>query len=155
YNLALNYSHFFSMNVLNEIRFGYLDVSGGQSSINTADNFAARAGLNGISPDPIDAGYPQMTFAGVQSTMGDPTSFVYRANKSFDLYENFLLNRGRHKLKFGVSCFHLNFRPADPDTARGSFAFTNRWTSSRAGATDGNAFADFLLSYPTSASVGI
>src|SRR5262252_3040324 len=96
-----------------------------------------------------------MGFAGVQSTMGDPTSFVYRANKSFDLYDNFLINRGRHKVKFGASWFHLMFRPADPDTARGSFAFTNRWTSSRAGATDGNAFADFLLGYPSSASVGI
>jgi len=155
YNLALNYSHFFSTNVLNEIRFGYLDVSGGQSSTNTADNFAVRAGLRGINPDSRDAGYPQMTFAGVQSTMGDPTSFVHRANKSFDVYDNFLINRGRHKLKFGASWFHLKFRPADPDTARGSFAFTNRWTSSRAGTTDGNAFADFLLGYPTSASVGI
>jgi hypothetical protein len=155
YNLALNYSHFFSTNVLNEVRFGYLDVSGGQSSINTADNFAARAGLRGVNPDPRDTGFPQMSFAGVQSTMGDPTSFVYRANKSFDVYDNFLINRGRHKVKFGASWFHLMFRPADPDTARGSFAFTNRWTSSRAGATDGNAFADFLLGYPSSASVGV
>jgi hypothetical protein len=140
---------------LNEIRFGYLDVSGGQTSVNARDNFAARVGLSGVDPDPRDVGYPQMSFAGVQSTMGDPTSFVYRANKSFDLYENVLINKGKHKVKFGASWFHLMFRPADPDTARGSFAFTNRWTSSRVAATDGNAFADFLLGYPTSASVGI
>ncbi len=155
YNLALSYSHFFSNNVLNEIRFGYLDVSGGQSSINQNENFAARAGLRGVNPDPRDVGYPQISFAGVQSTIGDPTSFVYRANRSFDLYDNVLINRGRHKIKFGASWFHLMFRPSDPDTARGAFAFTNRWTSSRSGATDGNAFADFLLGYPSSASVGI
>ena len=53
-------------------------------------------------------------------------------------------------MKFGASWFHLMFRPADPDSARGSFAFTNRWTSSQVGGTDGNAFADFLLGYPTS-----
>jgi hypothetical protein len=123
--------------------------------MNTGDNFAARAGLRGVNPDPRDFGYPQMSFAGVASTMGDPTSFVYRANRSFDLYDNILINAGRHKIKFGASWFHLMFRPADPDTARGSFSFTNRWTSSRAGATDGNAFADFLLGYPSSASVGI
>jgi hypothetical protein len=155
YNVALNYAHFFSSNVLNEVRFGFLDVSGGQSSVNQADDFAGRAGIRGVNPDPRDLGYPQMSFAGVQSTMGDPTSFVYRANKSFDLYDNFLINRNRHKVKFGASWFHLKFRPADPDSARGSFAFTNRWTSSRAGAADGNAFADFLLGYPTSASVGL
>ena len=49
YNLALNYSHFFSNNVLNELRFGYLDVSGGQTSINGNDNFAARAGIRGVT----------------------------------------------------------------------------------------------------------
>src|SRR5262249_39695010 len=155
YNVALSYSHFFSSNVLNEVRFGVLDVSGGQSSISQNDNFAARAGLRGVKPDTRDVGYPQFSFAGVQSTMGDPTSFVYRSNKSFDLYDNFLISRAKHKIKFGASWFYLMFRPADPDTARGSFAFTNRWTSSRAGGTDGNAFADFLLGYPTSASVGI
>src|SRR5262249_42076612 len=38
YNLALSYSHFFSTRVLNEVRFGYLDVSGGQASQNTGNN---------------------------------------------------------------------------------------------------------------------
>jgi hypothetical protein len=76
-------------------------------------------------------------------------------NTSFDLYENVLINRGRHQIKFGGSWFHLNFHPSDPDSARGTFSFTNRWTSSQAGAVDGNAFADFLLGYPSSASVGI
>ena len=34
-----------------------------------------------------------------------------------------------------------------PDNARGEFTFNGQWT--------GNAFADFLLGYPTSAQVGI
>ena len=155
YNAAFSYSHFFSSDVLNEFRFGYLDVSGGQTSPNRGDNFAARAGLLGVNPDPRDVGYPQMSFAGVESTMGDPTSFVFRKNKSFDVYDNVLINLGRHKIKFGGSWFHLKFNPSDPDSARGNFSFTNRWTSSRAGAVDGNAFADFLLGYPTSATVGM
>jgi len=50
YNVALNYSHFFSTNVLNEVRFGYLDVSGGQSGINQADNFAARGDWSASIP---------------------------------------------------------------------------------------------------------
>ena len=155
YNAAFSFSHFFSNDVLNEFRFGYLDVSGGQTSRNQGDNFAARAGLLGVNPDPRDAGYPQLGFAGVVSTMGDPTSFVFRRDKSFDVYENVLVNLGRHKVKFGGSWFYLKFNPSDPDSARGNFSFTNRWTSSRAGAVDGNAFADFLLGYPTSATVGI
>jgi len=155
YNVAFSYSHFFSSRVVNEARFGWLDVSGGQRSENESFDFASRAGVLGIHPDPRDTGYPQMSFAGVQSTMGDPTSFVYRQNKSFDLYDNVLINHGPHKVKFGGSWFHLKFNPSDPDSARGSFTFTNRWTSSSAGATDGNAFADFLLGYPSSATVGV
>lgn len=155
YNVALSYSHFFSSNVVNETRLGWLDVSGGQTSPNAGNDFASRTSLLGVNPDPRDAGYPQISFAGVESTMGDSTSFVYRRNKSFDLYDNFLINLGRHKVKFGGSWFHLRFNPSDPNSARGSFAFTNRWTSSQVGATDGNAFADFLLGYPSSATVGI
>ena len=155
FNLALSYSHFFSKNVLNELRFGWLDVSGGQTSENQGDDFSGRTGLLGVSRDSRDLGYPQMSFAGVQSTIGDPASFVFRDNNSFDLYENVLIHRANHRIKFGGSLFRLKFNPSDPESARGSFSFTNRWTSSAAGASDGNAFADFLLGFPTSAQTGI
>ena len=56
YNAAFSYSHFFSTAVLNEFRFGYLDVSGGQTSPNQGDNFAARTDLLGVNPDPRDVG---------------------------------------------------------------------------------------------------
>jgi len=49
--------------------------------------------------------------------MGDPTSFVYRRNEHFELYENLLLDRGAHHLKFGTYFFHLRFRPEQPDKA--------------------------------------
>ncbi len=155
YNAGLSFSHFFSNNVLNELRMGWLNVSGGQVSENQGNNFASQVGLLGVTGDPRDTGYPQISFGGAQSTMGDPASFVYRRNKSFDLYENLLINRGRHRIKFGASLFHLRFNPSDPDSARGSFSFTNRWTSSRVDATNGNAFADFLLGFPTAAQAGI
>jgi hypothetical protein len=50
-------------------------------------------------------------------------------------------------VKFGVYYFHLQLRPEQPDNARGAFTFTGQFT--------GNAFADFLLGYPTSAVSGI
>ena len=58
-----------------------------------------------------------------------------------------LLDRGAHHLKFGTYFFHLRFRPEQPDNARGAFSYTGQFT--------GNAFADFLLGYPTSAVSGI
>jgi hypothetical protein len=40
---------------------------------------------------------------------------------------------------------HHDFRPVDPNGARGVFSLTPRFNSSEAGLADGNAFADFLL----------
>ena len=50
-------------------------------------------------------------------------------------------------MKFGGYYFHLQFRPEQPDNARGAFTYTGQFS--------GNAFADFLLGYPTTAVSGI
>ena len=79
--------------------------------------------------------------------MGDPATFVSRRNQHFELYDNVTLDRGRHRVKFGGYFFHLKLRPEQPDNARGAFTYTGQFS--------GNAFADFLLGYPTSATSGI
>jgi outer membrane receptor protein involved in Fe transport len=146
-NLALSYTHTFSATVLNELRFGWLTASGGQSSPNRGAPFAAATGLQGVTTNPLDTGYPQVSFAGLFSTIGDPTSFVSRDNPSVELYDNVLIDRGTHRLKVGGYLFHLSFNPVNPNAARGAFTFNGQWT--------GNAFADFLLGYPSAAQVGI
>lgn len=146
-NLAIGYTHAFGSNWLNEVRFGYLNARGGQASPNQGTNFAALSGLQGVTTDVRDMGYPQVSFGGQFSAIGDPTSFVSRENQSFELYDNVMLDRGRHHLKFGGYLFHLRFNPVNPTNARGNFTFNGQWT--------GNAFADFLLGYPSSSQVGI
>ena len=76
-----------------------------------------------------------------------PTSFIFRHNQHFELYDNFTIDRGAHRFKFGGYYFHLRLRPEQPDNARGAFTYTGQFS--------GNAFADFLLGYPTSATSGI
>ena len=146
-NLALGYTTTFGSSLLNEVRFGYLGVGGGQVSVNQGVDFASSVGLMGTTTDPRDMGYPQVSFGGLYSVIGDPASFVSRQNKSFEIFDNLLLDRGDHRLKLGAYLFHLRFQPVNPQAARGSFAFTGQWS--------GNALADFLLGYPTSAQVGI
>ncbi len=154
-NVALSHTHTFTKNALNEFRFGWLSVSGGQASLNRGVDFASSAGLQGVTKDPRDVGYPQVTFGGLYSAVGDPVSMITRDNQSYEFFDNVLIQRGAHKIKFGGYVYYLKFRPSNPEAARGVFAFTNRWTSSRAGLTDGNAFADFLLGAPSSAQVGV
>ncbi|MBM3819660.1 MAG: TonB-dependent receptor [Acidimicrobiia bacterium] len=146
-NLVASHTHTFGAAWLNEVRFGWMRVGGGQVSANRGVDFAGQTGLLGVTRDPRDVGFPQMSTAGLYSTMGDPTSFLYRNNEHFELYDNVLLDRGRHRVKFGAYYYHLKLRPDQPDNARGAFTFTGQFT--------GNAFADFLLGSPASAVSGI
>jgi hypothetical protein len=153
-NLAFSHTHFFTTSSFNEIRAGYLGVSGGQVSQNRGVDFASSVGLMGTTSNADDLGYPQISMGGLFSNIGDPTTFVTRHDTSFELYDNVFMSRGNHKIKFGAYLYHLNFNPINPDTARGSFSYSGQFSGPRPGQT-GNAFADFLLGYPGSAQVGI
>jgi len=146
-NLGVSHTRTFGTNMLNEFRFGYMSVTGGQASLNAGVDFADQVGLTGVSGNPRDLGFPQISTSGLYSTMGDPTTFVSRENEHIEIYDNFLIDRGDHRFKFGGYLFHLKFRPVNADTARGAFTYTGQWT--------GNALADFLLGFPTSARSGI
>src|ERR1700675_4461621 len=86
-NLALSHTHFFTPNILNEIRFGYLRVSGGQASENSGVDFASSVGLLGTTNNSADKGYPQVSLGGLFSNIGDPGSFVTRRDSNFELYD--------------------------------------------------------------------
>ena len=73
--------------------------------------------------------------------------FVQRDNEHIEIYDNFLIDRGAHRIKFGGYLFHLQLRPENPDTARGAFTYTGQFS--------GNALADFLLGYPVAARSGV
>jgi hypothetical protein len=146
-NLALGHTHAFQSNWLNEIRFGFLHVDGGQVSPNQGVDFAGQTGLQGVTTNPLDMGYPQVSFSGLFSAIGDPPSFVSRDDTSFELFDNVMFDRGSHHMKFGGYLFYLDFNPVNPNNARGNFTFNGQWS--------GNGLADFMLGYPTSSQVGI
>jgi len=154
-NGAAGWTHGFSASLLNEARFGYLSVTGGQRSPNAGNNFAAQTGVQGVTTNPLDLGYPQFSFGGQFTTMGDPALFTFRGNRDFELYDNLTFHHGKHTLKFGVYFMHYDLQTVNPNGARGVFSYTPRWTSSAAGLADGNAFADFLLGDPTTAQAGL
>ncbi len=154
-NGAASWTHAFNASLLNEARFGFLTTDGGQTSPNAGNPFAARTGIQGVTTNPLDLGYPQVSFGGQFSTMGDPALFTFRDNRDFEFYDNVIWHKGTHTVKFGVYFMHFNLDTANPNNARGVFSFTPRWTSSAPGLTNGNAFADFLLGDPTTAQAGL
>ncbi|MBI4460033.1 MAG: carboxypeptidase regulatory-like domain-containing protein [Acidobacteria bacterium] len=154
-NVALNYTRIFGPSLIQEFRFGYLRAAGGQESENFGTDFAAQSGLQGVTRDQSKAGFPTMNFSEAYSIMGDPQTLLTRRNNSFDFFGNLSWIRGAHSMKYGAYLYRLRFNPRNSPNARGALTFSPRFSSSAAGAADGNAFADFLLGYPTSATVGI
>jgi hypothetical protein len=146
-NLVGSYTRALGRATLNEFRGAWMSVRGGQFSLNRGTDFAQQVGLLGVTADPRDTGFPQVSTGGLFNTFGDPTVFTTRRNQHVEMYDNLTVDRGAHRLKFGAYYYHLQLRPEQPDNARGAFSFTGQFT--------GNAFADFLLGYPTSAISGI
>lgn len=152
-NLAAAETHTFSPNLVNEFRFGWLRVSGGQSDPNAGNAFASQYGLAGVTANPADMGYPQISLSNAFSTIGSPAGFTSRTDRDFEFFDNVLIHRGSHSLHFGVYVFHLNFNPSFPNDARGVYTYSGFYTGN--GANSGNPLADFLLGYPAQAQVGI
>ncbi len=154
HNLAVGQTHIFHPGLIHDFRLGFLRVAGGQRSENQGLDFAGPSGLKGVTSDPERSGYPAFRFSGAYSDMGDPSTVVSRRNTSWDFFSNLLWVRGSHTMKFGAYVYYLRFNPSNAPDARGSFGFTPRFTSSAAGLGNGNAFADFLLGYPSTARGG-
>lgn len=146
-NLVASETHTFSSNVVDELRFGWLRVSGGQGDPNAGNPFSGQFGLEGVTTNPADLGYPQISLSNAFSTIGSPAGFISRVDRDFELFDNFLVHRNTHSLEFGAYFFHLDFNPVFPNDARGLYTYNGAYT--------GNPLADFLLGYPSQAQVGI
>ena len=146
-NLDASETHTFSPSIVNEFRFGWLRVSGGQGDPNAGNLFSSQYGLEGVTTNPADMGYPQISLSNAFSTIGSPAGFTSRLDRDFELFDNVLIHRGTHSLQFGAYFFHLDFNPVFPNDARGVYTYNGSYT--------GNPLADFLLGYPSQAQVGI
>ena len=149
-NVAADWTHVFNTSWLNELRFGWMWVGGGQSSPNAGTDFAGLTGLQGVSSNPLDLGYPDVTIAGL-STLGESPQYATRTDSDYEIYDNVIWHHGTHTVKFGGYFFHLNFQPVNAMNARGTFNFTAATTSGTPFGT-GNALENFLTGDPTQGS---
>jgi hypothetical protein len=153
-NLSASWNHIFNASWMNEVRFGWLWVGGGQSSPNAGIDFAGPTGLQGVTSNPLDTGYPQATITGF-STMGEPTQYVSRKDNNYEIYDNVLWHHGSHTVKFGGYFFKLDVEPVNANNARGTYTFSGKTaTPGSTGRFTGNALGDFLLGAPNSGSAG-
>jgi len=140
-------SHTFSTQLTNDFRFGWLRVSGGQQDPDAGNPFASLYGIQGTTTNLVDAGFPQINLSGSFTTLGSPTGFTSRIDNHFDVFDNVILQRKSHHVRFGAYLFHFNFQPRYPNNARGVYTYTGAYT--------GTPLGDFLKGEPASAQVGL
>ena len=115
-NVGVSHTHVFGARVMNELRMGWLRVTGGQVSANRGVDFAGQVGLQGVTRDPRDIGFPQISTAGLYSTMGDPTSFVYRGTNISSSMRTCLSIAARITSNSARTCFIFGSGPNSPTT---------------------------------------
>jgi hypothetical protein len=152
-NLSASWSHVFSPSWLNELRFGWLWVGGGEMSPNAGINFAGQTGLQGVTANPLDTRYPSVTITGF-SGLGESTQYVQRHDSNYEVYDNVLWHHGTHTVKFGVYYAHINVDLLNAQNARGTFAFVATNTNVATNPGTGNALGNFILGDPNQATVG-
>jgi outer membrane receptor protein involved in Fe transport len=155
WNFGIGQTHVFSPRLLNDLRFGFNRVVGGQLHENAGNDFNAQAGIGGTTTDPDLIGIPNVTigsFAGA----GDQTVILNNTDTTWQFSDGLTFVYNDHQLKFGGELQRISFNPNIDFAARGSFVFTPRYTVLPTDAgSDFHSLADFLLGFPSSASVGL
>lgn len=143
YNVATQWIHTFSANILHELRFGIN---------NWGDNYVNPRSNSTFDPDSLGIGRFRVAgdgnrkftaaetgIPGIGFTIGDPqgrTDDTY----SYQIADNLSVVRGKHSLKFGTLIVHAAMDRRAANLTRGSLSFSPN--------ESGLDFASLLLGYP-------
>ncbi|HEV2709576.1 MAG TPA: carboxypeptidase regulatory-like domain-containing protein [Edaphobacter sp.] len=159
HNTAVGYDHTFSPTMTNELRFGfnrfYTKDFGNdfQTNENTAlgipnGNNAAFAGASGMAI--FDVG-------NIAPTGSQDWTNSHRITNVYEITDNFIKVLGKHTITVGEDYRRLQASLTNANASQnGSFSFNADYTSSCTGqpncasSSGGNAFASFLLGFPSS-----
>lgn len=156
HHLAIGFTHLFSPNLISETRLGFTRAFLARQSDGdrTSKNYAAELGLKNLAPNPGEYTLPQVNLTGyAPGTPTGTTGFVgyglrivqnnlyYRAGQTFTLIRN------RHTIKIGGDVSRLMVGYDQGSNQNGIFNFTGNFT--------GDAFGDYLLGNPNSATGGL
>jgi hypothetical protein len=148
-NLAVGSSQVLSPNKVNEVRLGFNRL---QFLNGLPEPFFSVGGTNQNLARFLPSGYAAMGGAGAfTGTQGGGT--VLTRNNTYQVYDNFSWQKGRHSMKFGAEVLRIQYNRFETPNPLGTFTFTNGYTT-RTAANDGtgSALASMLLGSTTQAS---
>jgi hypothetical protein len=165
--LALNDTHTFSSNWLNEFRFGWSSVKFFMTPVDYLQNPAKAVGIPGINLNDATSAMSQIVFTtttgggnGSRNLGSNGNQPLITNQNDIQFFDNVTHVVGRHTLKAGGSITHRSREILNADTIVGRFDFNQNLTSNCAGITSvctpiansGFDVASFLLGYASNAS---
>jgi hypothetical protein len=154
-NLALNWTHTFGPQLLNELVLGFSRNESVEDCAQCprAKGFVANFGITGLSaPGPEAEGFPYFGIGGF-SSIGDSGYRPVSAPDQTEKYQdNLTIIRGRHTIVVGADMqFWQSFREEAPVSPHGQFGFGGQYSSLAYEIPDVggvSGLADLLLGYP-------
>ncbi len=152
-SVVVSDTHTFSPTVVNELKLGFNRDYGYWFDPNYGPNVVGAIGLLGIanpSNDPALWGMPDFEIGGSNGFQGTGTwaNGNSQAQNTYQFTDNLSWFHGRHNLKFGLDIrrYQINDQQK-PQNIRGGFNFDDQLS--------GFAYANFLLGYPSSATLAV
>ena len=148
YTTGISDTHMFTPTLVGELRGGWNRWTLRYVQQDNQTNVEQQLGLQGVSTNPRDWGFPNIQLGGLFSALGPGTSVPQ--DGPFDttfVAPTFTWARGKHTIKFGMDWHRFQTDYFQDGNVRGTFNFT--------GAFSGNALADLLLGIPASATVAV
>jgi hypothetical protein len=149
-NIAIDYTHVFTSNFINDLRFGLNRPTTHQLADGAGKNNFASV-FSGVDTQPETWGAPAVDFYGDWSNFGgNANSPLNYFTTDAKLSDSVTWIHGPHTIQAGADVAKERFTEANSLLGRGLVFFTGFYTSdtdpmSPAFFTGGNAFADFLL----------
>ena len=146
HNAVINNTYVLSNRLVNEFRVGYNRMY--QYLVATDQrNIPEMLGITGTQSD-IYPGPPTISIAGYNSTASLSNTPNNRLEQTFVLSDNVFYSLSNHSLGFGMELKKLLEDGGNRAGARGTFSFTQRFTTLPGVANTGEPMAEFLLGYP-------
>jgi trimeric autotransporter adhesin len=157
-SLSTGWTHTLGKATTNTLRFTFSrNRSEALAFFSYGPNYAALFGINGTSSNPVNFGPPNLSFTNYGS-LSDANPSLTR-NQTAGVNDGLILVRGRHTITMGAEIRRQDLNLKTDTNGRGSFSFSGIATSAfnaqgQAVNNTGYDFADFLLGFPQSSSIG-
>jgi hypothetical protein len=153
--LAVDETHIFRANLVNDFRSGYARTNPFTRQSDFGRHTATALGIQNINVTPFTTGIPNINLQDFTGLSGGPAFLPANPRQTLEQVEDTVSwIKGAHQLKFGFRGVHLDYSPFTNTNTRGTISFNDNFTNNPVTNSGGSGIATLLLGYSTSGSRG-